>query len=174
MINRVSTEIPVDDETRAALLLFNERLEAAAAEERAAKRVAKAERAKTEAAATVRKLNDDPRASAEDKAEAEAAYKVAVDNFNTIRDNPDAEIAKPAAEADADNAEAQEPNAADDSTDDAPSEEPTPEASADDAPADAADTASAADPAGADAADPTPTEVSADEEAPVAAGGEEE
>ena len=54
----VSTEIPVDDETRAALLLFNERLEETAAADRAAKRVAKAERAKDEAAARVRKMQD--------------------------------------------------------------------------------------------------------------------
>ncbi len=94
MIRRVSTEIPVDDETRAALLLFNERLEASAAADRAAKRIAKAERAKTEAAAAVRKVGDNPNASAEEKAEAEARYKEAVDAFNTIRDNPDAEMPK--------------------------------------------------------------------------------
>jgi len=73
----VSTEIQVDDETRAALLLFNERVEATAAQERGAKRVAKAERAKDEAAAVVRKLRDNPDATAEQKAEAEAAYKEA-------------------------------------------------------------------------------------------------
>ena len=50
----VSTEIQVDDETRAALLLFNERVEAKAANERGTKRVAKAERAKDEAATTDR------------------------------------------------------------------------------------------------------------------------
>lgn len=84
----VSTEIQVDDETRAALLLFNERVEATAAQERGAKRLAKAERAKDEAAATVRKLNDDPNAKAEEKSAAEAAYKEAVASYNTIKDDP--------------------------------------------------------------------------------------
>ena len=84
----VSTEIQVDDETRAALLLFNERVEASAAKARGAKRVAKAERAKDEAAAVVRKLGENPGASAEDKANAEAAYKEAVAEYNTIKENP--------------------------------------------------------------------------------------
>ena len=83
----VSTEIQVDDETRAALLLFNERVEATAANERGAKRVAKAERAKDEAAAVVRKLAETD-ASAEAKAEAETAYKEAVASYNTLKDDP--------------------------------------------------------------------------------------
>ena len=65
----VSSEIQVDDETRAALLLFNERLAETAAAERAAKRVAKAERAKDTAAARVRSVNEDLGSSAEAKAE---------------------------------------------------------------------------------------------------------
>ena len=77
----VSTEIQVDDETRAALLLFNERVEAHAKQERGTKRVAKAERAKDEAATAVRKLADNPNASAEDKSAAEATYKAAVDSL---------------------------------------------------------------------------------------------
>jgi len=84
----VSTEIQVDDETRAALLLFNERVEAKAANERGTKRVAKAERAKDEAAAVVRKLAENPDASAEAKAEAETAYKTAVASLSTIKDDP--------------------------------------------------------------------------------------
>ncbi len=99
----VSTEIQVDDETRAALLLFNERVEASAAKERGAKRVAKAERAKDEAAALVRKLGENPDASGEDKAEAETAYKVAVAAFNELKDNPLAgeQPRKPKAESEA-------------------------------------------------------------------------
>jgi len=91
----VSTEIQVDDETRAALLLFNERIDEARAEERAAKRVAKAERDKDEAASRVRNLGNDSSATAEQKAEAEAAYKAAVEEFNRISENPDAKVEKP-------------------------------------------------------------------------------
>ena len=91
----VSTEIQVDDETRAALLLFNERVEATAQKERGQKRIAKAERAKSEAAKKVRKLNDDPDATAEQKAEAEAEYKAASDNFQVISANPFANDPKP-------------------------------------------------------------------------------
>lgn len=119
----VSTEIQVDDETRAALLLFNERVEAKAANERGAKRVAKAERAKDEAATLVRKLGENPDASAEDKAAAESAYKTALEEYNTIKADPLAGETpkKPAAEP----AEA------------APAEAELAETSADDEPADA-------------------------------------
>ncbi len=112
----VSTEIQVDDETRAALLLFNERVEASAAKERGAKRVAKAERLKDEAAATVRKLSDNPNASAEDKATAETAYKEALESYNTIRDNPLAGDQPKKTKASADDAPAEA------SADDAPTE----------------------------------------------------
>jgi hypothetical protein len=95
----VSTEIQVDDETRAALLLFNERVEATAAEERAAKRIAKAERAKDEAAAAVRKTNDNANASAEEKAAAEASYKEAVDSLQAIKADPTVGLDKPKAKA---------------------------------------------------------------------------
>jgi len=97
----VSTEIQVNDETRAALLLFNERVEATARQERGAKRLAKAERAKDEATAVVRKLNGNPDASAEAKSEAEAAYKATLDTYNTLKDDPTAgePIRKPKAEA---------------------------------------------------------------------------
>ncbi len=84
----VSTEIQVDDETRAALLLFNERVEATAAAERGKKKIAKAERAKAEAAKEVRRVNDNPDATAEQKAEAEAAYKAASDHFQVVQANP--------------------------------------------------------------------------------------
>lgn len=116
----VSTEIQVDDETRAALLLFNERVEASAAKERGAKRLAKAERAKDEAAAVVRKLAENPDAPAGDKAEAETAYKAALAAYNEIKDNPLAgdEQRKPKAKT-----EESEEKAADAATE-APSEAP--------------------------------------------------
>ena len=106
MMLGVTTEIPLDNETRTALLLFNERLEASALQERADKRVAKAERAKEAAAATVRKLSDDRDASAEAKAEAEAAYKAAVDEYNVIVANPLAGLDQPKKKAPEPDAEA--------------------------------------------------------------------
>lgn len=162
---RVSTEIPVDDETRAALLLFNERLEAAAADERATKRVAKAERAKDEAAAKVRKLESDSRASAEEKAEANEAYKLAVSDFNDLKADPHAPEREAAAKAKADAEARAEAKAAKEA-----------EAQAEtDAGADAASEPDA-ETAEADDATAEPTEVSADEltEAPAAAAAESE
>ena len=94
----VSTEIQVDDETRAALLLFNERIEASAAKERGRKRVGKAERAKAEAAKMVRQVNNNPDATAEQKAEAEADYKAASDHFQVVQANPLPSEKKPAPE----------------------------------------------------------------------------
>jgi hypothetical protein len=95
----VSTEIQVDDETRAALLLFNERVEANAAAERGAKRLAKAERAKDEAAAVVRKHASNDDASAADKAAAEATYKEAAELFHAIQADPLAGLDTPKAKA---------------------------------------------------------------------------
>ncbi len=93
----VTTEIPLDNETRTALLLFNERLDARALAQRGKKRVAKAERAKEAAATNVRKLSENPNATAEEKAEAEAAYKAAVDEYNVIQADPTAGLDKPKA-----------------------------------------------------------------------------
>ena len=91
----VTTEIPLDNETRTALLLFNERLDARALAQRGKKRIAKAERAKEAAATNVRKLGENPNATAEEKAEAEAAYKASVDEYNVIVANPTAGLDKP-------------------------------------------------------------------------------
>ena len=95
----VTTEIPLDNETRTALLLFNERLDARALAQRGKKRIAKAERAKEAAATNVRKLGENPNATAEEKAEAEAAYKASVDEYNVIVANPTAGLDKPKAKA---------------------------------------------------------------------------
>ena len=95
MMCDVTTEIPLDNETRTALLLFNERLDARALQQRGKKRLAKAERAKDAAAGAVRNLNNDPDATAEQKAEAEAAYKAAVDEFQVIQADPTAGLDKP-------------------------------------------------------------------------------
>ena len=85
----------LDDETTAALTLFNEYVDADRERTRREKRVKKAERAKDEAAAAVRKANES--GSAEDKAAAEAAYREAQDAFKKIRDGEEPDEA-PAAE----------------------------------------------------------------------------
>ena len=152
----MSTEIPLDNDTRAALLLFNERLEETAALKRGQKRVAKAERAKESAAALVRKLGDNPNASAEEKAEAETAYKAAVENYNVIKADPDAEVdsPKPPAAEDSDAGEAEaEPEAAESEAAESEAEANEPEAP---------------EPEAKEADDPPPSEVSADEEPPKA------
>ena len=103
----------LDDETTAALTLFNEYVDADRERTRRDKRVKKAERAKDEAAAAVRKANES--GSAEEKAAAEVAYREAQDAFKKIRDGEEPEEA-PAAEA-ADEAPADEPAMATDRTD---------------------------------------------------------
>ena len=144
MMCDVTTEIPLDNETRTALLLFNERLDARALQQRGKKRLAKAERAKDAAAGAVRNLNNDPDATAEQKAEAEAAYKAAVDEFQVIQADPTAGLDKPKSKSKA--------PADDTSEDDAPAEPDEAEAPAESAEADASD------------AEPALAEVSADEE----------
>ena len=85
----------LDDETTAALTLFNEYVEADRERTQREKRVKKAERAKDEAAAVVKRLNE--RGSAEDKVEAEAAYREAADRWKKLRDGEEPD--EPAAEA---------------------------------------------------------------------------
>ena len=92
----------LDEETTAALTLFNEYVEADRERTQREKRVKKAERAKDEAAAVVKKLNE--RGSAEEKAEAEAAYREAADRWKKLRDGeePDEPEAEAVAETEAD------------------------------------------------------------------------
>jgi hypothetical protein len=71
--------IGVDKETADALALFNARLAAQAENERAQRRIDKATREKDQAAAQVRTLENDPKASAEQRAAATEAYKAALD-----------------------------------------------------------------------------------------------
>jgi hypothetical protein len=104
----------LDDETSAALTLFNEYVEADRERTQREKRIKKAERAKDEAAAVVKKLNE--RGSAEEKAEAEAAYRVAADRWKKLRDGeepdePAAAEATVAEEVPAEAPEADEPAA---------------------------------------------------------------
>lgn len=76
---------PLDDETAAALTRFNAYVEADRERQQREKALAKAERVKDEAAAAVRNL-DSSRASAEEKAAAEAAYREAADALKRLRD----------------------------------------------------------------------------------------
>jgi hypothetical protein len=75
----------VDDETAAALKLFNSRLAKQADDERAAKRVERATRAKDAAAARVRELESDTKATAEQRSEAAAEYHGAVEALDRAR-----------------------------------------------------------------------------------------
>lgn len=74
-----------DDELDVALALFNEGLERQQADRRVAKAIERAEKAKQQAAATLKRLQDDAGASADDRAAAEAAYREAVTTFNALR-----------------------------------------------------------------------------------------
>lgn len=120
----------LDDETTAALTLFNEYVDADRERSRREKRIKKAERAKDEAAARVKKLNE--RGSAEEKAAAEAAYREASEAWKRIRDGeePEPPAAKAQAatdEAPSEAATSDEAPAEEDATEEAPAEEPTPQ-----------------------------------------------
>jgi hypothetical protein len=97
---------PVDDETAAALTLFNEYLNADREREQRERRVKKAERAKDDAAALVRELERSDKPAAV-KAEAEAAYRKAADVWKLLRDGkepepePEPEATEPEASDDA-------------------------------------------------------------------------
>lgn len=91
------TATALDDETSAALTLFNEYVDANRERTRREKRIKKAERAKDDAAALVKKLASG--GSAERKAEAEAAYREASEVWKRIRDGQEPE-AKAEPEAD--------------------------------------------------------------------------
>lgn len=75
----------MDEQTRAALLLFNQHLAAEAEAEAASRRLRKAEQAKNDTAARLRKLQE-AKAPAEEVAEAEAAYRKALDRWTRLRD----------------------------------------------------------------------------------------
>ena len=80
---------PLDDETAAALTLYNTYLVADREQQAHQRALRKAEKAKDEAAATVRELND-RKASAADMAAAEAAYREAVEALRLLRDGDQA------------------------------------------------------------------------------------
>jgi hypothetical protein len=74
-----------DDEMRKALALFNAHLASEAEQQRQAKRVERATRAKDQAAARVRALDADTHATAEQRAEAAVAYRDALAAWERAR-----------------------------------------------------------------------------------------
>ena len=75
----------VDAATSDALRLFNARLGAQAENEKAERRVQKAAKAKDDAAGRVRNLENDTKATAEQRAEAATAYRAAVEAWERAR-----------------------------------------------------------------------------------------
>ena len=75
---------PLDDETAAALTLYNTYLIADREQQARARALKKAEKAKDDAAAAVRKLND-RKAPAAETAEAEARYREAAEALQRLR-----------------------------------------------------------------------------------------
>ena len=77
--------VKIDDDTQKALLLFNRRTEAAEAAKAAERNLAKAVKAKDEAAAALKRAQDSG-GGAESVAEAEAEWRTAVDAWQRVRD----------------------------------------------------------------------------------------
>ena len=116
-----TTAPALDDETHAALTLYNEYVKADRERSQREKRVKKAERTKEEAAALVKKLSAS--GSAEEKAAADAAYREANDAWRKLRDGEEPEPAAAAEEAPSEEAPAEVAEATpadDDSGEDAP------------------------------------------------------
>jgi len=117
--------VKIDDDTQQALLLFNRRAEAAETARAAERRLAKAVKAKDEAAEALKRAQDSG-SGAEAVAEAEATWRTAVDIWQRLRDGEEIDDA-PAVEAtdDAPAVEATDDAPAEEATDDAPAEEAT-------------------------------------------------
>ena len=82
---RAPKKRPLDDETSAALTLFNTYLIADREQQAQERALKKAQKAKDEAAAAVRKLND-RKAPTSEMAEAEARYREAAEALQRLRD----------------------------------------------------------------------------------------
>ena len=122
----------VDDDTQKALLLFNRRAEAAEAAKATERRLAKATKAKDEAAEALKRAQDGG-GGAQAVSEAEATWREAVDTWQRLRDGEEVpeQKATPAEEDPAEEAPTEE-------TVTETSEEPTDEEPADDQDAPAA------------------------------------
>ena len=118
--------VDIDEDTQKALMLFNRRDEAEKQAAAVAKRLAKAERAKDEAAEAVKRLQG---SGGETLAEAEAAWREALETWQNIRDGKESVDEAPAedvAEGTADEAEDADADAdATDATDEAEAEDAT-------------------------------------------------
>ena len=88
-VTNTSKHRPLDDETAAALTLFNTYLVADREQQAHKRALKKAEKAKDEAAAAVRRLND-KKASTSETAAAEAAYREAAEALRRLRDGDQA------------------------------------------------------------------------------------
>ena len=115
----------IDDDTQKALLLFNRRAEAAEAAKAAERRLAKAVKAKDEAADALKRAQDSG-GGAEEVAVAEAVWRTAVDAWQRLRDGEEiadeapAEDEAPGEEAPADEVPGEETSApSDDAAEDA-------------------------------------------------------
>ena len=82
--------VKLDEETRKALLLFNRRAEAAESEAVEDKRLAKAAKAKDDAAGALKKAQD-AGAEADVIAEADTAYRAALKTWQDLRDGVEPE-----------------------------------------------------------------------------------
>ena len=82
--------VKLDEETRKALLLFNRRAEAAKSEAVEDKRLAKAAKAKDDAARALKKAQD-AGAEADVIAEADTAYRAALKTWQDLRDGVEPE-----------------------------------------------------------------------------------
>ena len=82
--------VKLDEETRKALLLFNRRAEAAESEAVEDKRLAKAAKAKDDAARALKKAQD-AGAEADVIAEADTAYRLALKTWQDLRDGVEPE-----------------------------------------------------------------------------------
>ena len=98
--------VKLDEETRKALLLFNRRAEAAESEAVEDKRLAKAAKAKDDAARALKKAQD-AGAEADVIAEADTAYRLALKTWQDLRDGVEPE--EPANESEEPANESEEP-----------------------------------------------------------------
>ena len=127
--------VDIDEDTQKALMLFNRRDEAKKQAATVAKRLAKAERAKDEAAEAVKRLQG---SGGETLAEAEAAWREALETWQNIRDGKEPVDEAPAedvAEGTADEAEDADADATDEA-DEAEAEDATDEIEPDAEPVD--------------------------------------
>lgn len=131
----------LDDETTAALTLFNEYVVADRERARRERRIKKAERAKDDAAAEIKKI-DERGGSAEDKAKAETTYREALEMWKRLRDGEDVD-------AD-DKTDDKVDDKAEDTADETPAADATAESDAEDAPADETEEPAPAEDAPAD------------------------